>query len=172
MKRFSIALLFCLGVIATLAAPVFAFDDVTPDDAFTLATSDDNVYILDVRTPEEWSWVGHPGKNKLDEGAELEGKVTNISYKIVYKGDKILNPSFMSDVDDAFGGIANVVLITMCRSGSRSAAAAADLEAAGYNVLNMATGFQGGKDDRGYRTVSGWVNAGLPYSYSGSAYKD
>ena len=41
------------------------------------------------------------------------------------------------------------------------------LEAAGYtSVMNMLTGFEGGKDSDGYRTVNGWKVDGLPYNYS------
>jgi len=148
------------------SAAVSAYDNVTPTEAYNLATSDPNVYILDVRSDSEWKFVGHPGANKVGEGAALEGKVVNVSYKIDYKGDFVVNPSFVSDVAEVFEDNPNTVLVTMCRSGSRSVAAANALEENGYTVKNMVTGFQGGKDVYGYRTVSGWVNAGLPYSYS------
>ena len=40
-------------------------------------------------------------------------------------------------------------------------------EEAGFaNVLNMATGFEGGKDALGYRTVNGWKVDGLPYNFN------
>ena len=81
----------------------------------------------------------------------------------------IVNPSFVSDVKDLFEDKENIILIVMCRSGKRSVDAAIDLEAAGYlNVYNMTTGFQGKRDERGYRTVNGWVIDGLPYA-DGSA---
>ena len=42
-----------------------------------------------------------------------------------------------------------------------------------YEVItNMVTGFEGGSDGSGYRTVNGWVNDGLPYTYSGAGYAD
>ena len=37
-----------------------------------------------------------------------------------------------------------------------------------FNVYNMVTGFQGGKDERGCRTINGWVVNGLPYKISSS----
>lgn len=149
-----------------------AFDNVYPTDAYQLATTNPDVYILDVRTEGEWRWVGHPGANILGEGIELEGKVVNVSYKIEKNGSFILNPAFLTDIEGLFGEHPNVVLITMCRSGKRSAAAATVLEGAGYAVLNMVTGFQGSKDTRGYRSVNGWINNGLPYSYNGTGYLD
>ena len=37
----------------------------------------------------------------------------------------------------------------------------------------MLTGFEGEKDDAGYRTISGWKVDGLPYNFSGIGnYKD
>lgn len=160
--------IFC----AVFATSAFAFENVTPTEAYDLATSDANVYIVDVRTIAEWQWLGHPGANKADEGAKLDGKVVNISYKIENKGETIVNPSFMNEINEMFAENANITLITMCRSGKRSVAAATLLEAAGYNVKNMVTGFQGGKDAYGYRTISGWVIDGLPYTYSGAGYAD
>lgn len=156
-----------------LSGAASAYEDVTPTDAYNLATSDPNVYILDVRTDSEWKWVGHPGADKLGNGAALEDKVVNVSYKIDYKGSFVVNPSFLNEVNEAFETNPNAVLITMCRSGKRSVAAAELLEANGYEVKNMLTGFEGGKDIYGYRTVNGWANDGLPYSYSSTgAYAD
>ena len=157
---------------AVFASSAFAFEDITPTDAYSLATADANVYIIDVRTIAEWQWIGHPGTNKVGEGAELDGKVVNISYKIDKKGAMIVNPSFINEINELFSGRTDITLITMCRSGSRSKAAAGLLEEAGYSALNMVTGFEGGKDVFGYRTVNGWANDGLPYSYSGAGYAD
>ena len=151
--------------------------DVTPDEAFYMVAgggvemmsandADENVFILDVRTAAEWSWVGHPGLNKLGEGVDLEGKVVNISYLIERNGEKVFNNQFLVDVRKTFGKDSNVTLITMCRSGKRSKAAATMLAAEGYDVYNMVTGFQGGSDEKGYRTVAGWAVDGLPYKAS------
>jgi len=163
--------LFAVLALALLAVPALALEDVTPAEAYLLATTDANTYILDVRTIAEWDWLGHPGPNKLGEGAELVGKVVNISYKIEYKKSFIINPSFLTEVQESFDP-ASVTLITMCRSGKRSVDAAMALEALGYSVLNMATGFEGGTDTAGYRTKNGWKLDGLPYSYSGAGYQD
>jgi len=172
VKRMIKVVVLALVLATASVTGVQAFDSVTPAEAYTLATSDPNVYILDVRTLAEWQWVGHPGKNKLGEGAALAGKVVNISYQIENKGTMIVNPSFLNEINELFGGNPDAVLIAMCRSGQRSSAAAAVLEGAGYLVLNMVNGFEGGTDARGYRKVSGWTNNGLPYTYSGAGYAD
>ncbi len=163
---------FLLTLVAVAVTPAVAFDNVTPQEAYELVASRPNVYILDVRTPEEWSWVGHPGENKLGEGAPLQGKVFNISYLVRGKDGLEPNNSFLNDVKEAFKNVPDVILVTMCRSGKRSEAAATALETAGYMVKNMLTGFEGGKDARGYRSVNGWVNDGLSYNYGAGAYPD
>ena len=138
-----------------------------------MVTTNPDAYILDVRTEAEWMYVGHPGINNQGQGAELDGKVVNISYKIWKKKIFVVNGSFIKDVEEVFEDKDTIILIVMCRSGKRSKDAASALEDAGYsNVYNMTTGFQGGKDDYGYRTVNGWVIDGWPYTYSGAGYLD
>jgi rhodanese-related sulfurtransferase len=170
--------LLCISFIIFLAMPclvttAYAYDDVTPAAAYDMVAYGENVYILDCRTEAEWRYVGYPGENKIGEGDLLEGKVLNISYKIWKKKNFIVNPSFIKDVEEIFEDKENVVLITMCRSGKRSVDSAIALEEAGYaNVYNMVTGFEGGKDMYGYRTVNGWKVDGLPYAYDGGGYQD
>ncbi len=167
MKRVHRFLVMALVLILASVSGAFAYQDVTPAEAYALATSNPNVYILDVRTIAEWTWVGHPGVNKPGDGAELEGKVVNISYEIDRHGELVVNPVFVLAVKKAFCDNPDAVLVTMCRSGSRSVKAAMALEEAGFaNVLNMATGFEGGKDALGYRTVNGWKVDGLPYNFN------
>lgn len=169
MRRSRLALLigYCSALVTT---SVFAFEESTSAWAFDCATVDSNCYILDVRTPEEWRWVGHPGENKDGEGTVLEApseKVVNIAWKVQVGNALLVNPDFVEDVDEFFDGDTHVTLITMCRSGSRSRAAADALEAAGYaNVYNMTSGFEGDRDEYGYRTVNGWKVEGFPYNDS------
>lgn len=173
MKRIANIAIIVFCLMPFLLTSSYAYTDISPNDAYIMVGDYDNVYILDGRTEAEWMYVGHPGPNKLEMGAFLDGKVVNISYRIWRKGIFIVNPSFISEVDEFFEDIEDVVLITMCRSGKRSVDAALALEAAGYvNVYNIVTGFEGGKDGAGYRTVNGWVLDGLPYTYSGAGYQD
>lgn len=174
MKR-QIITIVMLALMA-FAGNAFAYDSVTPSEAADMVAND-GAFILDVRTPEEWNWVGHPGENKLCEGAELQGYVLNVAYKVYHKGYSkgdvlIVNTQFVKDVKRLLNK--DVAIITMCRSGKRSVMAAEALEAADFtNVYNMLTGFEGGKDDAGYRTINGWKVDGLPYNYSGVGdYKD
>ncbi|GAB6192768.1 rhodanese-like domain-containing protein [Desulfocastanea catecholica] len=167
-------------VILAFMAPIgnaFGYEDVYPEDAADMVYYD-GAYILDVRTPQEWNWVGHPGVNRNGEGEYLDYEhVLNVPYEVYHegymKGDVlIVNNQFVKDVKRLLGKDATI--ITMCRSGVRSVSAAIALEDAGFtDVYNMVTGFEGDKDYQGYRTVNGWKVVGLPYNYSGVGdYKD
>jgi len=167
MKK-ALASISIIVALALAAIPVSAFEDLYPTEAYDLVTSKDKAYIIDVRSPEEWKWVGHPGENWLGEGADLEGKVFNIPWFIFPGGTKTVNPTFVEEVDAIFGDRPNAELVMMCRSGVRGVFAANKLEAAGYNshkIYNMVTGFEGDKDARGYRIINGWRFEGLPYAY-------
>lgn len=175
MKK-QIITIVMLALIA-FAGNAFAYDgDVTPSVAADMVTNE-GAFILDVRTPQEWNWVGHPGQNNLKEGAYLEGYVLNVAYMVYHEGYSksdvlIVNTQFVKDVKRLLNK--DDVIITMCRSGKRSVDAANALDDAGFtNVYNMLTGFEGGKDVAGYRTIDGWKVDGLPYNYSGVGdYKD
>ena len=175
MKKLLLVVGLFLAVALVAAGTSYAFGNKLPEEAYADVVENDNVYIVDVRTPEESKWVGHPGKNKLCvdvdfegnciayEGSELEGKVINIPIMVMKKGVMIINKKFLKDIEDVFGDGEGVVLITMCRSGGRSKLAAGKLDLAGYEAVNMLTGFEGGRTpDRGYRLLNGWINTPHP----------
>ncbi len=154
-------------VVALFAAPSFAFEVISATEAHDDAIAFPDTFIIDVRAPEEWKWVAHPGSDKLGVGAGLDGKVINIPSMLMKKGAMVINKRFVKDVEDYFGEGFDGVLITMCRSGFRGGRAAALLEAAGYTAKNMEHGFEGDADAAGYRrTVNGWIVDELPYTYA------
>jgi rhodanese-related sulfurtransferase len=198
MKRlfgFALVLAFMLSGIAT----VFAQDEIEsigPEDAYDMLNPDSdnpdysynpNAYILDVRTPCEWNWIGHPGMDKCGNGTSLDGKVINIPWELwgfdqkTKQYDLEPNKFFDEEVVRQFDPDVDI-LILMCRSGTRGGKACVEigteqgythpahkrLEKLGYfEVYNMSGGFEGGKDKCGYRTLdAGWKNLGLPYNYS------
>ena len=61
----------------------------------------------------------------------------------------------------------NDVIILMCRSGDRSSRAInQQLADSGYTqVYSVVDGFEGDMSKEGRRTVNGWKNAGLPWTY-------
>jgi len=59
------------------------------------------------------------------------------------------------------------VLIFLCRSGGRSLNAAKKIVETGFTrVHNLTQGFEGKKDENGYRTIGGWKNSGVSYTYN------
>jgi rhodanese-related sulfurtransferase len=58
------------------------------------------------------------------------------------------------------------VVVLMCRSGDRSSRGANRLSEDGYTrVYSVVDGFEGDMSKDGHRSVNGWKNAGLPWSY-------
>jgi rhodanese-related sulfurtransferase len=126
----------------------------------------DKVKVIDVRTPEEYAFIGHP---------EM---VWNIPFAFVtYQrkdgkteyGPK-MNPDFVAEVKKIAGPTDMLLLI--CRSGDRSAKAVNILAAAGFkNAFTVIDGFEGDKvtDTEsvfyGKRMKNGWKNS-APWVYT------
>ena len=121
---------------------------LTPQQAWALHQADE-ISIVDVRTNEERTFVGHvPGTLHV---AWATG--TSLTR----------NPRFVRELEAKTGKSA--VLVLLCRSGNRSALAAEAATKAGFtNVFNVAEGFEGELDGAGHRGVSnGWRFHGLPW---------
>jgi len=98
---------------------IFAdFDSVSPQKAITLLEADENVTLLDVRTPEEFR-QGHLRDATL---IPLDILASDLNKLASYKETKIL---------------------VYCRSGNRSVAASRILKAHGYTPVNIKEGLIG-----------------------------
>ena len=180
MLKISKISLAALIVFCSSAAIAEYQGDISAQEAFERTSMETNVYILDVRTGQEWRWVGHPGPNGLadskgiglsyNSGAGLEEKVVNIAYK-VDNGLGVLtdNLAFSTDVGEKF--TIDDVLLILCRTGGRALSAAQELGALNYTTYRIVHGFQGDANDETkpgpntlYRDVNGWVNSNLPYN--------
>lgn len=138
-----------------------------PADAHAALTADPSILFIEVRDPIETSFIGHP--DGIDANVPLE----IVSHRFDPNAGGYVaetNPDFVAQVDavaarEGLGRDATVFVT--CRSGARSAAAARLLIAAGYtSVWNLVEGFEGDRDKAtGARSVNGWRNAGLPWSY-------
>lgn len=134
-----------------------------------------HVILIDVRTPEELSYVG--------VATEVDA---NIPFKLnVPPSPESFNEnsgSFMLATNDKFADMVSSyvekrhmsktdTIILMCRSGDRSAAAANVLTKAGFTkVYSVYEGFEGDMGPQSKkRDVNGWKNRGLPWSYKLSA---
>ena len=140
---------------------------VTAAQAYEMwKASPDKVRIIDVRTPEEFAFVGHP---------EMAWNipVAFVSYqrkdgKFEYKAEP--NKAFVALVKE-IAQPTDVLLLT-CRSGGRSAMAVNQLAAAGFTKsYNIVDGVEGDlvQDSEsvfnGKRMKNGWKNS-APWVYS------
>ena len=119
----------------------------------------DKVKLLDVRTPEEFIFVGHP---EMAQCIPLGFQSYRWDEKQGYF-DLDVNKQFVPQVQERFDP--DETLMLLCRSGGRSAMAVNILVQSGYtDVWNITDGMEGDLVD-GKRTKNGWKNAGLPWTY-------
>ncbi|MGD9008045.1 MAG: rhodanese-like domain-containing protein [Desulfobacteraceae bacterium] len=167
--------LFCLIPIAAAGTTYqytakdkdHAGGDVTPTEALKMAQADAHTFIVDVRTRPEYVLVGHPTMAHHVPISFWTGKHTTKKYGMT------TNASFAQDLTSRFDPKTDT-LIFMCRSGGRSCAAADAAAKAGWptgKIYNMLGGFEGDKIKNadsafnGKRTMGGWKNEGLPWTY-------
>ncbi|MGH6867116.1 MAG: rhodanese-like domain-containing protein [Methyloceanibacter sp.] len=116
--------------------------------------------LVDVRTRAEWTYVGIPDLGPLGRRPVL------VEWQTF--PDQSLDPRFVERLAGelkALGVQPDDDLFFICRSGSRSLAAARAMAAAGYRAChNVSEGFEGPLDDQRHRgSVMGWKAAGLPW---------
>lgn len=132
--------------------------DLTAQQSWDRLQKDSDAVLVDVRTRAEWSFVGFPDLSMLGKQPLM---VEWQSFPTM-----ALNTAFLDQI------AANVELsapiLCLCRSGARSASAAAALTAAGYTqAYNIAAGFEGDPSPQGHRgSVNGWKADGLPWRQS------
>ena len=126
----------------------------------------DKVQVIDVRTPEEFAFIGH---------AEMAWNVPLAFVTYQRKDGKTtygpkMNPDFVTEVKQL--ARPTDTLLVMCRSGDRSAMAVNALAKAGFtNLYNIIDGFEGDKVTDpgsvflGKRMKNGWKNS-APWTYS------
>jgi len=121
---------------------------ISPLDAHALF-AEGIVVLVDVRTVEERKFVGHvPGS--VHVAWQIGAALTR-------------NPRFIRELE---GKVAkDAVLLFLCRSGKRSAAAAEAATKAGFtNAYNVLEGFEGDLDNAQQRgSNGGWRLHGLPW---------
>jgi len=148
---------------------------LTPQQAFELKQGNPKtVALFDIRTRAEAMYVGMAeAADALVPFVEHQELMTDWDDKrAMYKLEP--NQDFVVEIArrlQAMGLEKNATVILICRSGDRSAKAADRLQAEGYaSVYSIAEGFEGDKAStgpgKGQRTVNGWKNAGLPWSYT------
>ena len=179
MKRrlLVVPVLFCLifsFAVLTLAATSLPKSKqtvlglyLTAEEAFSKWHVDsEKVVVLDVRTPEEYIFVGHAPMARNIPVRVLNQELTAKKRRPVME----LNPDFVSQVRKDYK--TTYTILIMCRSGGRSALAVNLLAEAGFQqVYNITDGFEGDavKDPQSYyngkRVKNGWRNSGAPWTY-------
>lgn len=130
--------------------------DLSPKESWEILAQDSDALLIDVRTTAEFAYVGSPDLSSL-------GKETlQVQWQIF--PDMNANPDFVDQVMQTGAG-KDVQILFICRSGVRSRYAAEAMTAAGFSkCYNVATGFEGDRDDEGHRsTINGWKVDGLPW---------
>ena len=134
---------------------------ITPPQAWDILQSNPDAVLFDVRTRMEYEYVGHPAN------------AINIPWK--EPPDWTISPDFTNNVKAAItarkgtgADIESVPVLTICRSGKRSFAAAEELVRQGFkNVYNVDEGFEGDLDGKKHRsTINGWRHRNLPWEQS------
>lgn len=121
---------------------------LAPKDAWALFSRGEAV-LVDVRTAEERKFVGHVPETRH------VAWMTGLSLS--------RNPRFAKELESKAGK--DEIILLLCRSGKRSAAAAEAAHKAGFkNVFNILEGFEGDLDEEQRRgAFNGWRHAGLPW---------
>lgn len=121
---------------------------VSPSEAWELFTQGD-ARLIDVRSAEELKFVGRV------PDAQHVAWMSGISLS--------RNPRFVRELGGKVGK--DEVVLLLCRSGKRSAAAAEAAAKAGFqNVFNILEGFEGDLDEWQRRGgFNGWRFSGLPW---------
>jgi rhodanese-related sulfurtransferase len=140
----------------------------TAKDAYELwRAAPEAIKIIDVRTPEEFLFIGH---------ADMAWNIPLAKQSYEWDPEKkqlpmSLLPDFVTRVQTVAG--TDDTLLVMCRSGGRSAMAVNLLAQAGFkNVYNITDGVEGDavKEPNsvfhGQRLVNGWKNSALPWTYA------
>jgi rhodanese-related sulfurtransferase len=141
---------------------------VTAKEAYEKWKADpEKVMILDVRTPEEFLFVGHPA---------MAWKIPIAAQVYEWDADKGKFPmklltDFVSRVKETAKPEDTIMVI--CRSGGRSAIAVNLLAQAGFkNAYNIIDGMEGDlvadpeSVFQGQRLKNGWKNSGCPWTYN------
>jgi len=121
---------------------------VSPDEAWKLFVNG-QAHLVDVRAAEERKFVGH---------------VPNTFHVAWQIGPALIkNPRFLRELENKLPK--DTVILLLCRSGKRSAAAAEAATAAGFKyVFNVHEGFEGDLDEHQQRgSNGGWRQRGLPW---------
>lgn len=138
---------------------------ISATDAFDLLQKDKNSALVDVRTFEEFNFVG------TANSTEFDGRMILAPWKLTVAMQE--NPTFATNLEEMlkklFGNKSKETqLFFICRTGGRSDAAARFCNNLGYtNCFNITGGFEGELDPSEHRgQMNGWKAEKLPWKQS------
>ena len=146
------------GSFSIDSAPAAGYaGDVDATQTWEILKNIPEAVLVDVRTRAEWNYVGVPVLEELGKQTVL------VEWQSYPSGD--LNPSFADELESA-GVARDATVLFICRSGARSAAAAAAMTSRGYQTCyNVSGGFEGPHDQQQHRgAIDGWKAQGLPWT--------
>jgi rhodanese-related sulfurtransferase len=128
-------------------------EEISSQKAFQMLKNP-SIYLIDVRSIAEYVFIGHP---------EMAYNIPLMFWS--EKQQKLIsNENFLTKIESSFKK--DDILIFICRSGGRSLKTATMVKQSGFlNVFSIKEGFEGEKDEKGYRSINGWKNNKLPYTY-------
>ena len=146
---------------------------LTPEEAYKMKTANpDSVLFIDIRTPAEVKFLG------MTDSADANIPIRFMRKDYAWSDKKNtyrtrINKNFVKAVTTLLaskGLDKKSPVILMCLAGGRAPRAAKKLHDSGFvSVYSQYQGFEGSKastgPDTGKRTVNGWKNASLPWSY-------
>lgn len=134
-------------------------------DAFDFLKKEKNSVLVDVRTFEEFNFVG------TINSAEFGGRMILSPWKLTLEMKE--NPAFAAILEESLKKLfaseaKEAKILFLCRTGGRSDAAARFINSLGYtNCYNILGGFEGElnlEEQRG--TINGWKAEKLPWKQS------
>jgi len=127
--------------------------NIGPQKAFEMV-KEPSTFLIDVRSVAEYVLIGHP----------VMALNIPLSFWSETEATFVPNENFVQDLKARFK--AEDTILFICRSGGRSLRAAQAAREAGFaKVFSLSEGFEGAADDKGYRTIGGWKNSGLAYTF-------
>lgn len=162
----TLSVFMVLGMAGVASAAIM---EISPLGVYEMMEDDYIGYLIDIRTPEEWSggdywdprpgeWKntdGHPGYDGVN-GVFLEGRVLNISSHLFSDTGRDPNPWFEWEFLNRYAFVTDEPFALICASGKRSYNAADNLDALAsslglnWHIYNVVGGFKGrseGPDD-------------------------
>ena len=125
--------------------------NICSKEAYNMLISNNNAFLIDVRTEEEWTHVGVPNLSNKNNVIFLSWQLSPFM-----ELNKDFENRFLSIIDDKMSNI----IFFLCRSGHRSLMAANFMANIGYeNCYNIIDGFEGNNQNKG------WKQNNLPWQF-------